>query len=393
MADLAFKDIFEVDRPDQKEYVMPPAPLRDHLLGKGTWQMADAGWWPDFADSAREARRMHEIQTGDGDFQGTVAFTAGLVDELLAVIGPVKVPEAGIAVHAGQTQIISLEQVELLSQGEDRKRFVALLASRVLEELLSLPLERYPEVFAALDRAGKRRHLQVLLDDPSAQALVEQLGWYTPFSFPATGDRLSIMEANVAPPSKMNILVDMRHTLEVELRADGSARERLVTRYVNRFGPKLPPELRRLRSLFEVGILGSYQRRYLVPDAQVVSVRSDDPKYPVSDPESLERESGCLAVGNYQLIRPGTVELETRYLAPGVVESVSDPALEGVYRLTFRRQPGRGQDGLVVRVMVPEGTTPSAWSEGGRLDGQVVVFETTTESDRLFEVSYAAATT
>jgi hypothetical protein len=390
MADPVFRDIGQIDRPDQTEYVRPPAPLRDHLLGAGTWQMADAGWWPDFADSAREARHMYEIETGDGDFQGVIAFTPEFVDELLTVVGPVEIPEAGITVHPGETYLISLEQVEVLNQGKGRKRFLAQLASEVMQRLLSLPIERYPEVFAAIDRAGKRRQLQVLFDDPLDQAFIDQMGWYTPFSFPSVGDRLSIMESNVGPPSKMNVLVDMRHTLDVELQPDGSAQERLVTQYTNRFGKKLPPELKRVRSVLS-GILGSYQRRYLVPDAEVLSVTSDDRRFPVSDPESMGPESGSLMVGNYQFIRPGKVNLETRYLAPDVVESASDPAREGTYRLTFHKQAGRDRDGLVVRVTVPEGTIPSAWSEGGRLDGQTVVFETTTEFDRIFEVSYAAA--
>jgi hypothetical protein len=391
LEDLTFRDIQSVDRRDQEQYVEPPGPLADHLLGRVTWQVADAGWWPDFADSMRDARRMYEIETGDGDFQGAIAFTPQFVDALLEIVGPVEVPEAGITVHPGETYLVSLEQVEVLNRGEGRKQFLADLASRVLARLFALPVDRYPEVLTAIEVAGERRDLQILLDDPDAQAVLTRGGWYTPFTFDDAGDRLAIMEANVAPVSKLHALVDLDHELTVQLLPDGSANERLITTYINRFGPTLPPELERVRSTFRFGNLGSYQRRYVDPDADVLSVTSDAPDVPITGPDSLEPESGSLAVGNYQFVRPGTVHLITTYLTPDVVEfDAGDAASQGTYRLEFRKQPGRNEDTLTVRVTVPDGMTPIAWSAGGQVEGDVVTFATTTETDHRFEVTYAA---
>ena len=84
-------------------YVPPPVPLQDHLLGTFTWQVADAGWWPDFARSAGEARRLYAIETGDNNFDGVIAFTPDLVDALIGVTGPVEVPGTGITVGPGET--------------------------------------------------------------------------------------------------------------------------------------------------------------------------------------------------------------------------------------------------------------------------------------------------
>jgi hypothetical protein len=390
IADMTFRDILSVDRPDQRAYVPPPEPLADHLLGPITWQVADAGWWPDFAANAREARRMYEIETGDGDFQGAIAFTPEFVDELLKIVGPVEIPEAGITVDPGETYLVSLEQVEVLKRGEGRKQFLADLASRVLERLFALPASRYPEVLAALDVAGRRRDLQVLLDDPFAQGALARQGWYAPFTFDDKADRLAIMEANVAPVSKLDVLLDLDHELFVDLQPDGSAQERLITTYTNRYGPALAPELERVRSSFSFGNLGSYQRRYLDPAADVLSVTSDDRDVPITGPDSLDVESGSLAVGNYQFVRPGRVRLVTTYTTPDIVVSVGgDSASKGLYRLEFRKQPGRNDDSLRVVVRVPDGTVPSAWSEGGMIDDSVVTFSVTTQTDRTFEVAYA----
>ena len=148
---------------------------------------------------------------------------------------------------------------------------------------------------------------------------MDSLGWPGGFTFPATGDRLAIVEANVAPVSKLDVLLTMDHALDVQLAADGSATEQLVTTYTNHYGPTLPPALERVRSTFFGGHLGSYNRRYLVPDAEIIGVTSDDPTEPVTDPDSVEPESGSLAIGNYQFVEPGTVHLTTRWFAPDVV--------------------------------------------------------------------------
>lgn len=380
-----FRDVYEVDLGDADPYVRPPQALRAHLLGDQPWQLADAGWSPDFAVSAAAARRLYGSQTGDSDFDGVIAFTPALVDRLLEITGPVQVGEVTVA--AGQTLPRIQEQVDVNDTGPDRKRFLVELAWRAIDAALALPPERYPAVAAALHEAGRGRQLQVVLDDPRAQSFIEAHGWYTPFVFPAGEDRLAIIDANVSPVSKLHLLLRMDHQLEVRLRADGNAEERLVTTMTNGYGPDLPPLLEPLRPTFRHGNLGSYQRRYLVPDARVLSVASDG--YPSLDaPEHVAHELGSLTVGNYQMVAPGTVHLETRYLAPQVVATDGDPGASGRYRLTFRKQAGRDQDTLTVHVTVPPGAFPVSWSEGGIRDGSMVTFRTTTATDRFFEVIY-----
>jgi hypothetical protein len=389
LRDVTFRDILSVDRRDQKVYVQPPQPLSDHLLNKFTWQVADAGWWPDFATSAAEARRMYKLETGDGDFQGTIAFTPEFVDGLLKVVGPVTVPEAGVTVHPGETYLLSLEQVEVLNKGQGRKAFLANLASQVLGRLFALPPNRYPDVVAALADAGAHRQLQMVFDDKSLQGVVDLLGWSGSFTFPAAGDRLAIIEANVAPVSKLDVLLSLDHSLDVQIQADGSATEHLVTTYTNHYGPNLSPELTKVRSAFAFGNMGSYNRRYLAPDADVTSVSSDDPQAPITDPDSLELESGCLAVGSYQFVRPGTVHLTTDYTVPNIVQQAQPGSGKNkVYRLSFRKQPGRDHDTLTVKVTVPEGTRVISWSEGGVQAGTTVTFAVTTEFDHRFEVEF-----
>jgi hypothetical protein len=98
-------------------------------------------------------------------------------------------------------------------------------------------------------------------------------------------------------------------------------------------------------------------------------------------------ESGCLVVGNYQLVRPGAVRLETQYRVPNIVDSTLPS--RRIYRLRFHKQPGRDRDTLTVRVTVPDGARVTRSSPGGMTRGRTVTFATTTELDRDFEVEFA----
>ena len=187
--------------------------------------------------------------------------------------------------------------------------------------------------------------------------------------------------------SKLNVLLHMDHVLDVALQADGSAEEVLQTTFANNFGPSLPPELERVRTTFSSGNLGSYQRRYLDPRAEIVSVDSTDLVTPITDPDDVTEEHGSIVVSNYQFIRPGVVVLDTTYSVVDVVRS-ADPATSGTYRLAFIKQPGRDGDTLQVNVTVPNGAVPTTWSEGGVVDGPTVTFEVDTSLDREFVVTY-----
>jgi hypothetical protein len=332
---------------------------------------------------------MYAIETGENDFQGVIAFTPEFVDRLLEVVGPVDVPSAGVTVHPGETYLLSLEQVEVLNQGRGRKQFLAELASIVIDRLFALPPKDYGLVLAAIDESAKRKELQILLDDPSERSALDALGWPGFVDFDDRMDRLAIMETNVAPISKLDVLLTMSHELDVQLHSDGSASERLTTTYTNHFKPKLDPRLERVRQAFFDGNLGHYSRRYISPKALLTAVSSDDPSGPITDAESLEHEPTGLAVGNYLFLRPGRVGLTTHYVVPGVVAPGSDGA-SGVYRLDFRKQAGRDEDIIRVRVHPPQGAVPTGWSPGGVLRDGTVEFETTTEFDRKFEVSFGS---
>jgi hypothetical protein len=96
------------------------------------------------------------------------------------------------------------------------------LAREATSRLLSLPPERWEEMIGALEDIGERRDALVWLADEEGQRFVEEAGWAGPVRQDA-GDYLYVVESNVAPTSKYNLVVDRADSLTVTLGEEGDA--------------------------------------------------------------------------------------------------------------------------------------------------------------------------
>jgi len=66
-----FQNTLLLDFKPGPPYVEPPTGLKDHLLGtQYSWQLADAGWSPDFPTSAQEALKLYTLESGDSQVDG-----------------------------------------------------------------------------------------------------------------------------------------------------------------------------------------------------------------------------------------------------------------------------------------------------------------------------------
>ena len=89
-----FLNVSPLDGKNDYPFVRPPQELANYLLGPTqSWQLADAGWSPDFPTSAQDALRLYTNESGDARIDGVFAITTHTIDELLKVTGPISVPE------------------------------------------------------------------------------------------------------------------------------------------------------------------------------------------------------------------------------------------------------------------------------------------------------------
>ncbi len=369
VTERTFRNIAFIDYQDGHQYIEPPAPLKGHLLGDTAWQVADAGWSPDFPSAAQDIIRLYEIETGDRDIAGVIALTPLAIDKLLEVTGPIAVPGYDVTVTAGTTAVRSLEQVELDPKpGEERKAFLNAFASILLDTTLSLPPASWPRLFERFQQMGAERDAIAWFRDPETQAFVVKSGSWGGTVRQEPGDYVYAVDANVAPVGKINLVTSRVQNLEIELDAVGNARNTLMLEWTNHLNDDIGRPYEYLRKLQLEGIYGNFVRVLMPARSRLESV-SGGTVAALTAPEEVTEVAGRVSIGSYLMVPPGNARLSYTWTSPYASET---DRRGGIYRLTVQKQPGTVGDALNISITLPQGayaveTTPGLTVSGNRV--------------------------
>ena len=385
LSDRTFQDVNNLDLLTGLPFVEPPEALSNHLLGDMSWQLGDANWSPDFPTAAQDALRLYSLESGDTDIDGVIALNTYAIDRLLQVTGPIEVPDYGVTVPPGATTLISLYMTRAVpTPTGDRKAFLSALADVLLDRLYSLPQAQWPSLYEAFSEISDQRDLQAWFKDPPAQALVAGSAVGGSVRQDA-GDYVYVVEANVAPTSKYNLVVQRRDALAVAIAPNGDATSALRLDWQdNAMDPGPINEFLRSYSTSSVGIYGAYVRVYTPAPSELISTNgmaSD----PISAVESTTQEAGRNVFGNYLLIPPGAADLSYNWVTPGVA---TEGGGEWTYTLTIQKQSGLTPMPLSVTVTLPSGATITSTSLGATAADGTVVLATTLTQDAQLQVKY-----
>lgn len=387
LVDREFLDVIKLDELTGHPFVEPPRALAAHLVGDGSWLLADAGWSPDFPTSAQDALRLYASESGDTRIDGVISLTTFAVDQLLEVLGPVQVPGYDVVVNPGEVTLTGLRQTREFQPDGSRKGFLSDLANVLIQRLFSLPGEQWVPMAQQLEVIGRERQVMAWFRDPDVQTLMDRLGWSGRVR-QDPGDYLLAVDANVAPSGKLNLVVDRATTLDVVLDTDGTATSTLRLDWRNDAGRDGEPyRFLREASLSPEGIYGAWVR-VLVPEAAELVDASGSGVLPVSGVEQVGTEAGRTFFGNYLMIRPGAADLTYRWRTPGVV--LADGEAQ-VYRLTIQKQPGMRAEAVTVRVTLPDGAQPVGAGDGATVSGSTLTWGFDLTEDRVIEVRYRGA--
>ena len=380
-----FRNIVSLDYTNNYPFVKPPQELADYLLGPTqSWQLADAGWSPDFPTSAQDALRLYTNESGDTHVDGVLAITTFTIDELLKITGPITVPGYDVTVASGETTLKVLQLTRAPRKpGEDAKAFLSVFADRLFGVLLALPAGRWGDVIGASGTIGQEHLLLAWFRDATDQAFAAEGGFGGAIR-QDQGDFVYPVESNVAPASKLNAWTTRTMDLAVQIDAVGNARNTLTTTWENRVET---PDGAPYRAMTNVGgsILGMYFR-VLVPErSRVESVAGGGPT-PVTSPAVVEDEAGRLAIGTYLKIQPGQTSLGYTWTSP---YAAGVEASGGTYRLTIQAQPGMLSEPLTLSIRVPDGYRITAASPGLAVNGATATMTVTFDRDTVVGVVYA----
>ena len=202
------------------------------------------------------------------------------------------------------------------------------------------------------------------------------------------GDYLYVVEANVAPTSKYNLVVQRKASLVVDLAEDGKAVDSLRLDWQNDAGKRGKQyDFLRRYSNNQDGWYGAYVRT-LVPMGSELITASGMASDPIRGAEQVATEAGRAVFGNYLFMPPGPSTLTYLWSVPAAATH-TDAGWE--YRLNVQKQPGARPQPLTVRLELPAGSSVTEASEGAVVEGTRVILDTTLTEDTEMVVRYTLA--
>jgi hypothetical protein len=265
---------------------------------------------------------------GGGGVAGVIAITQHVMEDLVAALGPIKLPGYEQPVTADGLAQRILYEVELKQpHDEPRKKFLVELADAVFGHLFALAPHEVPSVVSALGHAAGAGDLQVYFGDPGRQAAVA--GTALEGALPKVpGDFLMTVETNMsAGKANAELVRNVHYT--VAPRPDGRLKATLQIEY------------RDTGAVTEVNPYYNGYLRVYVPKGSTLIEHGDLTR------EAEDAPDGPYGVFSKAVFVPAGGERvveSLEYLLPK--SAVND----GRYRLTWLRQAGTNADTLTATV-------------------------------------------
>lgn len=385
--------------------VQAPIPLR---LINPRWEFQDANWWPDFPVTARKAAWFLEESRGPS-VDGVVSLTNSVVERLLALSGPITLPQSGrvLDVNNFTREAQTLAEFDYDTTANRPKQFLADLAPLLLARLQALPPERQADLWETLYQLVKEKQLMVWSAEPQTQELLQNLDWAGHLQPVGLSDYLMVVNSNIAGgKTDAVIATSFHHAVTVE--SDGRL---LVTLQISRTHQGTPGDA------FTGASNNSYARVYVPGGSQLISARgfvvpkgaveqsSDARLTPDGDLAAIEgvhavdprsgveiyQELGKTVFAHWVTVKPG--EQKTVQLAYRLPFTLAEA--NHAYTLMAQKQPGSLGDELLSTFTVPAGwdleqSYPAAGSERLKHANQHVQFHDRLITDAFYGVRLRA---
>lgn len=343
LGEVDFEDSYTIYN-DQVDHPLAPADL-EATMGAQILLFRDANWSVDFPASAGVAQALYQLDTGHST-DGVIAFDLVATQRLMAGLEPLTLPgyqeplttgNVLAALRAVWNEPLTTESTASQSATSDwwlhRKDFMGDLAAAARAKLEAGQVDM-GKLAQALYSSLQEKHLLLAMNDPAAQALLDEAGWSGQVR-PGDGDYLLVVDSNVGW-NKVNSVVQRNTNYTITPNADGSARAQLelVYRHTGQTSTDLCVHVARYGDSYEDMVRRCYFNyiRVLVPDGAKL-VQAEGFNEPTASTQRGERNTTQFA-GNLT-VPPGETRrvLLTYDLPAGLITP-------NAYHLRIQKQPG-----------------------------------------------------
>ncbi len=209
--------------------ILPPHPL---YAVNNRWYMRDSNWFANFPESAKKITSFYEKEGGESP-DLILAITPHIVTDLLAVVGPIAMPQYNITLTSDN--FVELTQIET-SVNYDReqntpKQLVADFVPVLLQKLSTLTPDQYVRVAELFQQNLNGKHILFYSRDPKLEAKFESYNWSGTIR-ETDRDYLSIVSSNLGG-TKTDTYIDQKVALESVVQEDGSIQNTLTITKTN----------------------------------------------------------------------------------------------------------------------------------------------------------------
>jgi hypothetical protein len=372
-----------------KEKIAAPGALQRQVAQY--WGLRDSNWFADFPASSRKMLEFLEKEGGIlGD--GVIALTPDVFEKLLAITGPIAMPEYGVTLTADNFREIvqyktSLDYDKELNQP---KKFLADFAPRFLEKLADLPSGDWVLVLDELFKAVRSKNLLLFSLDPALEQ--EFRAFHADGGiWPTDGDYLAIYHSNVGG-GKTDQEIKEQVEKSTSVLSDGTTISRLKIIQTNEgYQEKFFP-----RHLDFLRILVPSQAKLLsasgFDDFELLPSRLEgaltDPDLAALDAEIsrdeknkiyIGREAGYAMFANWVELLPGqTKTVELVYETP--------PQSSRTYAFLLQKQPGAKEFEFSLQINYFAGRIKQFFPASFAQEGDKITITQTIQGDRFYGV-------
>jgi len=244
LTDAHITDVYLFDGPFRASGKSIPYPATyqwfSQYLAPSSWSLRDSNLEADFPTSARMGELNYKLEGGNMPLQGLIAITPALIQHLLAVTGPISIPEYHETVTAQNlVDLIHYHQVGPGREGTDapspdghssvRKHFTELLSEHFMARVHQLPSSMMATFIRVIINDLHTKDFQVYFNAAAAENALQHLHLASTIDS-SVHDGLFVVDANISQ-NKASGLIATTLNDQVTIDANGNALHQTTLRY------------------------------------------------------------------------------------------------------------------------------------------------------------------
>jgi len=357
-----------------KEKIIPPMPIQKI---SAAWSMHDANWFADYPTSARKIALLYE-KTGGPTVDGVIAVTPEVIKKLLAITGPIEMPEYGLTITTDNFVAETQNQVETFyDKKENRpKKILSDLAPILMEKVFRLAQEGGTDKLLAVIEAGeaslREKHILIYHRDEAIETMLQKRGWGGEI-VQNTGDYLSVVNSNING-YKTDAMIQENISLETAIQEDGTVINTLTVNRRHLGGNEEYDWYNRVNADYMrvfvpkgsilLSASGNTQEEYAAPmdyaafktDADIKAIEDTIRIDPASGTQIFE-EANKTVFGNWVYVSPQEeVTVVYKYELPFKIDFESWSKNADAYSAFIQKQAGSTGSNFTARI-----TFPASW--------------------------------